>query len=152
MRHSYRYRWVFGWKLCFSHSVHRRIVGCKTTDAWPKQSCVRGNFWAPYFSWLSLPLIYNANRVAKYSSSTTKLKFIGNSTLFLTPVQIKLYSRIFTNRTSTMLENYRKSLIMREKSYVYILSGQKFIKNAKNGTFGEFLKPEACGQTVLPDR
>ena len=25
-------------------------------------------------------------------------------------------------------------------SYVYILSGQKFIKNAKNGQFGEFLK------------
>ena len=34
----------------------------------------------------------------------------------------------------------------------YILSGQKFIKNAKK-KFGEFFeKPEACGQTVLPDR
>ena len=30
--------------------------------------------------------------------------------------------------------------IAREASYVYILSGQKFIKNAKNGPFGEFLK------------
>ena len=27
-----------------------------------------------------------------------------------------------------------------EASYVYILSGQKLIKNAKNGHFGEFLK------------
>ena len=35
--------------------------------------------------------------------------------------------------------------IASEASYVYILSGQKLIKNAKNG-------PEACGQTVLPDR
>ena len=40
-----------------------------------------------------------------------------------------------------------------EASYVYILSGQKFIKNAKNGPFWRvFDKPEACGQTVLPDR
>ena len=38
-------------------------------------------------------------------------------------------------------------------SYVYILSGQKFIKNAgKNCPFWRVLKSEACGQTVLPDR
>ena len=43
--------------------------------------------------------------------------------------------------------------IASEASYVYILSGQKFIKNAKNGPFWRvFSKPEACGQTVLPDR
>ena len=30
--------------------------------------------------------------------------------------------------------------IASEASYVYILSGQKFIKSAKNGQFGEFLK------------
>ena len=30
--------------------------------------------------------------------------------------------------------------IVSEASYVYILSGQKLIKNAKNGQFGEFLK------------
>ena len=30
--------------------------------------------------------------------------------------------------------------IASEASYVYILSGQKFIKNAKNGQFGEFFK------------
>ena len=28
---------------------------------------------------------------------------------------------------------------------------KKFINNAKNSQFGEFLKPEAYGQTVLPD-
>ena len=27
---------------------------------------------------------------------------------------------------------------------------KKFIKNAKNSQFGEFLKTKACGQTVLP--
>ena len=38
-------------------------------------------------------------------------------------------------------------------SYVYILSGQKLINNAKNGQFlASFWKSEACGQTVLPDR
>ena len=43
--------------------------------------------------------------------------------------------------------------IAREARYVYILSRQKFIKNAKNGLFCRgFSKPEACGQTVLPDR
>ena len=31
------------------------------------------------------------------------------------------------------------------------MSGQKFIKNAEMVNFGEFLKPEAWGQTVLPD-
>ena len=40
-----------------------------------------------------------------------------------------------------------------EASYVYILSGQKLIKNDKNDRFlATFWKPEACGQTVLPDR
>ena len=33
--------------------------------------------------------------------------------------------------------------IAREASYVYILRGQKFIKNAKNTQFGKFLK--TCG-------
>ena len=43
--------------------------------------------------------------------------------------------------------------IASEASYAYILSGQKLIKNAKNGPFWRsFEKPEACGQTVLPDR
>ena len=43
--------------------------------------------------------------------------------------------------------------IASKESYVYILSGQKFLKNAKNGPFWRsFEKPEACGQTVLPDR
>ena len=40
-----------------------------------------------------------------------------------------------------------------EARYVYILSGQKLIKNAKNRQFWRvFEKPEPCGQRVLPDR
>ena len=52
-----------------------------------------------------------------------------------------------------MFENHRKSLnIASEASYVSILSGQKFIlKNAKIVNLKSFWKPEACGQTVLPD-
>ena len=43
--------------------------------------------------------------------------------------------------------------IASEASYVYILSGQKLIKNAKNGPIWRvFWKSEACGQTVLPNR
>ena len=45
-----------------------------------------------------------------------------------------------------------KSVMQHCERSVYILRRQKLIKNAKNGPFGEFLKPEACGQTVLPDR
>ena len=42
--------------------------------------------------------------------------------------------------------------IASEASYVYILSGQKLIRNAKDGPFWRvFEKPEACGQTVYPD-
>ena len=41
--------------------------------------------------------------------------------------------------------------IASEASYIYILSGQKFINNAKISPL-VFLKLEACGQTVLPDR
>ena len=42
--------------------------------------------------------------------------------------------------------------IASEVSYVYILSGQKLTKNAKNGPFWRvFEKLEACGQTVLPE-
>ena len=41
--------------------------------------------------------------------------------------------------------------IASESSYVYILSEQKLIKNAKNWSILEsFWKPEACSQTVLP--
>ena len=54
----------------------------------------------------------------------------------------------------TVFENPRKKVsfnIASEASYVYILSGQNLIKNAKNGQFLVSLwKP--CGQTVLPDR
>ena len=41
--------------------------------------------------------------------------------------------------------------IASEASYVYILSGQRFHKIAKNGQFWRvFSKLTACGQTVLP--
>ena len=43
--------------------------------------------------------------------------------------------------------------IASEASYVYILSGQKFIKNAKKWSIlTSFWKPLSDGQTVLPDR
>ena len=52
-----------------------------------------------------------------------------------------------------MFENHRKSLIVSAANYVCILSGQKLIKNAKKWSIlASFWKPEACGQTVLPDR
>ena len=41
--------------------------------------------------------------------------------------------------------------IASEASYFYILSGHKFIKNAKNGPMWR-VWPEDFGQTVLPER
>ena len=51
-----------------------------------------------------------------------------------------------------MFENNRKVSfnIASEASYIYILSGQKFIKNAKKMVhFSKFLEPEAYGKIVL---
>ena len=43
--------------------------------------------------------------------------------------------------------------IASEASYVYILSGQKLIKNAQKWSIlASFWKPKARGQTVLPDK
>ena len=53
----------------------------------------------------------------------------------------------------TVFENHRKSLIASEASYVYILSGQKLIQKCRKWSIlASFIKPEACGQTVLPER
>ena len=57
-----------------------------------------------------------------------------------------MYSREITQLQNfsllTVFENRQKVKfnIASEASYVYIFSGQKFIKNAKNRQFGEFLK------------
>ena len=52
---------------------------------------------------------------------------------------------------STVFENPQKSLIASEASYVYILSGQKFIKNAKKSFWRVFeylmFKVKQCYQT-----
>ena len=44
------------------------------------------------------------------------------------------------------IERHRKSLILKYFGYI------KENENTKNGQFGEFLKSETCGQTVLPDQ
>ena len=59
--------------------------------------------------------------------------FIDRSFLTIHP-DANAYSSLFlTNIQGTVFENHRKSLIQSEASYVYILRGQKLIKNAKNG-------------------
>ena len=46
--------------------------------------------------------------------------------------------------------------IASEASYIYILSGQKFIRNAKKSQFGDFLKMELaikqCFQTKIGEK
>ena len=42
--------------------------------------------------------------------------------------------------------------IASEASYFYILSGLKFIENAKMANLASFFNPEAYGQRMVPDR
>ena len=55
----------------------------------------------------------------------------------------------------TLFENHKKVSfnIASEASNVYILGGQKFIKECQKWpVLATFWKPDACSQTVLPDR
>ena len=49
---------------------------------------------------------------------------------------------VFENQGKSLIQHCERS----ELRYVYILSGQNILKNAKNAQL------EACGQTVLPER
>ena len=56
-----------------------------------------------------------------------------------------------------MFDNHRKkgsfNIASKASSYVYILNVQKLIKNAKKWSIlASFRKPEAYGQTVLPEK
>ena len=64
---------------------------------------------------------------------TSKVQFH----LFLQTAVLHATDHLLIPGIFTVVENHRKSLIniASEASYVYILSGQKLIKNAKNGPF-----------------
>ena len=66
----------------------------------------------------------------------------------------KIFGAFFTR--CTVFENHRKSLIHHcERSELRLhfeWTKVHFLKRPKMVNFGEFLKPETCGQTVLPDR
>ena len=74
------------------------------------------------------------------------------------PIRSDKNTHVTTDQVTTfsVFENLPKSRIQHfniasEASYVYILSRQKIIENAQNGPSWQlFCKPEACGQTVLP--
>ena len=53
-----------------------------------------------------------------------------------------------------MFENHRKRLIQHcERSELSLqFEWPKVHKKCQNSQFGEFLKTEGCGQTVLPDK
>ena len=70
------------------------------------------------------------------------------------PLYVSFSSRMNSSTPQCLKITEKVSFNIASKaSYVYILSGQKLLKNAKNGAFWwVFWKLEACGQTVLPDR
>ena len=82
-------------------------------------------------------------------------------TYALSDFQVMLSGLLFCPIGNGFFETFTQCLKITEKvsfniaseaSYVYILSGQKFIKNAKKRSIlASLWKPEACGQTVLPD-
>ena len=57
---------------------------------------------------------------------------VANSSLHLQAIKTESQCLKITGKVSFNIAS--------EASYVYILSGQKLIKNAKNGPFGEFWK------------
>ena len=75
----------------------------------------------------------------------TFLKLGGISTKypFLCANNLQWVHAVWKSQTSLISFN-----IASEASYGYVL----LTKNAKNSQFGKFWKPEACGQTVLPDK
>ena len=73
-------------------------------------------------------------------SERQKTSQISNLSITYTTRCLKITEKVPFNFTS-------------EASYIYILSLQLFIKNAKKWSIWRvFEKPKACGQTVLPDR
>ena len=64
------------------------------------------------------------------------------------PMQSKF--SVITTNTHSVLKSQKKSHSTLRAKRAHILSGQKFMKSAKMDNLAR--KPEACGQTVLPDR
>ena len=104
-----------------------------------------------YVMWIVIHLMIIWSKI---SSKFFAPHVIKDKILYANGGRPVVFADIKTN-LGTVFENHRKSLIQHceLQSYVYILSGQKLSKNAKNGPFWRvFEKPEACGQIVLPDR
>ena len=116
-------------------SETRRDLPLTSRPTWRRSSAI----WKKMTEKTKLP---NSSRILTMSWK----KWWANSRIFNFTL-VRLYF------TFTVFQNHRKSLIQRsEASYVYIMSGQKYIKNAKNCSFWRvFEKLEAFGQTVLPD-
>ena len=72
---------------------------------------------------------------------------------FLYPSSSQVFISFTTQSRSLKIAEKVSFNIASEASYVYILNGQKLIKNDKNCPFWRvFEKSEAFSQTVLPDR
>ena len=84
-----------------------------------------------------------------FSFNHVNLQNIGYKKWFQIPLFLTLTPFCFM-----MFQNHRKVSfwIASEASYFYSLSGRKFIENAKPANLTNIWKPEACSQTVLPDR
>ena len=69
-----------------------------------------------------------------------KRTYLENRQYFEVPLIRKQYQTIGIQARCLKITEKVSFNIASEASYVYILSGQKLIKNVKNGQFGEFLK------------
>ena len=107
----------------------------------PRQLIVRPGFLR------SLP----SGQLTSYSGwaigSTFQTNHFGTFAIFKYLFIVLVLGFLVQCNLSTVFDNHRKSLI--QHCYAYILSGQKLIKNAKNGQFFENLKlaVKQCYQT-----
>ena len=121
--------------------IHRKLCQLKCTKLVSKSS-----FWHPTKS----HKMEFFSRFLSYSSSIKEAKRIGGSLAFIHiflltllcyeldgkhSVWKSLKKLIFTNSRCLKITEKVSFKIASEASYVYILSGQKLIKNAKNGPF-----------------
>ena len=95
---------------------------------------------------------YYHKMLVKYNLTTFISKMLIEEVLTASITAIYVNEKM--HRTSQCLKITEKVAfnITSEASYVYILSGQKLIKNAKMVHLASFWKPAIGGQTVLPER
>ena len=118
-------------------NLNWQITKCKSTTLLLRYAKSRWfallEFWFCTLYWQAAACMNEAGK----PSFCTKVQFSLTSDPQVLALQ---QEKLHANSQCLKITEKVAFSIASEASYVYILSGQKFIKNAKNGQFGKFLK------------